>query len=400
MGRCLAYVVPFAFITLLWTSCSEEQLFPGNARIKTTFRLTSPHALSGNITIQQAYLKLEGISVTGRLGDENAPDATHPIPAEDPPYRLTQGDTAQVSLTLPTPVYDKMDLHLFLPQTDYQLIVHQKTNETPPPINDGNAEPDGGTPNPNTGNDNGGSTDGGDPNNGDPDDTEDDREEEKEEDDREDNDDGRDDDADQTDDEQDGHDDGNGEHEDDEDDDHDKKDKDDKKKGKDDDRKDKDDDKGKGDDDDRDDKDDDDKDDDDGADDRVASNEVTGTVDLDHFFQHAKPSVVVFATLTLNAQNINIVFAITDLKEITIPATQNDGPRIVVDEHGRASADFNPERWFESISTTDLENASLQSYQGQTVMFIHKDVNTPLFEKLLHNFINSTTFEVAIPAAP
>ena len=110
--------------------------------------------------------------------------------------------------------------------------------------------------------------------------------------------------------------------------------------------------------------------------------------------------MVVFATLTLNAQNINIVFAITDLKEITIPATQNDGPRIVVDEHGRASVSFNPERWFESISTTDLENASLQSYQGQTVMFIHKDVNAPLFEKLLNNFINSTTFEVAIPAVP
>lgn len=385
-GRCAAYVIPFLVITFLWTSCSDEQLFPGNARIKTTFRLTSPNALGGSITIQQAYLKLEGISVTGTRADKSAPEATYPISLEDPPYRLTQGDTAQISLTLPTPVYDKMDLHLLLLQTEYQLIVHQKTTgETPPPIDNDNGQPTGGETDPTGGNGNdsatGGEEDG---NGGDQDDEEsDDRDDDQDEDS-----------GDRDDDEQD-------EAKDDDDDDHGKNNDDGDKKNKKD--KDKDDDGDRDDNDDRDedeDKDDDDKDkdDDDGDDDRRAGNNVTGTVDLDHFFQHAKPSLVVFATWTFNGQNINVVLAVTEEERITIRATQNDEPRIMVNEHGRGTVNFNPERWFESISTADLQNASVQDYQGQPVMFIHKDVNTPLFEILLNNIKSSTAFDIDKPA--
>lgn len=392
-GRFAAVFLFFAFAGCLWTSCSEEQLFPGNARLKTAFRLTSSNALGGSITIQEAYLKLEGITVTGSVGNGNAPDANYPVPIEDPPYRLTQGDTARVSLTLPRSAYDQMDLHLFLLQTDYKLIVHQKTSEeTPPPVNNGNDESTGGVADPNNGspadddsqNDGEQGADGDQPDEaGDQDGDDDGGGEEDDEDDGRDNQD-------------------EGERADDDDDhdngDHKKGDKDDKK-GKDD-KKDKDGQKGKGDDKDEDDDneddedDDDDRDDDDGDNDRTSGNEINGTVDLDHFFQHAKPSLVVFATWSFNGQDINLIFAVTDVERITIRATQNGGAQIRVDEHGQGIVNFDPERWFQSISANDLQNASLQSHQGRPVMFIHKAVNTGLFETLLNNLTASTTFEV------
>lgn len=259
-----------------------------------------------------------------------------------------------------------MDLHLFLFQTDYKLIVHQKVpEENPPPVGEGDDKSTGGDTD--TGNGNDGGTAEGDHENAD-----------------EDDDDGVGDDE-------------GGDQEDDSD-----EDKRDQKKG-DDDKKGKDEKKNKKNDNDKDHKDkndDDDDHDDDGDDDRISGNELNGTVDLDDFFQHAKPSLVVFATWAFNGENITIIFAVTDVKRITIRAMQHNRSQILIDDHGQGTVNFDPERWFQSISSTDLQNASLQTYQGQPVMFIHRDINAPLFETLMTNLTSSTTFEVVTPSAP
>lgn len=384
--------VPCLLLIFLWSSCSEEQLFPGNARLKMTFQLTSKNALGGSIAVQQAYLKLQGISVTGSLGDKNVPEANYPISREDPPYRLTDGDSARVSLTLPSGAYDEMDLHLFLLQTDYRLIVHQKTtSETPPPAEQDNEEPAGDGTN---GGGNNSSSDDNDGNNEQPDDQgnggADDNDASGDDDTiDQDSDDHSDDDADDNESNDNGDDNQKGDGGKKSDKDKGKKNDDKKKKGNDDDDRDESDDR------DDDDDDDDDRDDDDGDNERISNTQVNKTVDLDHFFQHAKPALVVFATWTFNGKNVNVVFAVTDVQRITLRATQHQGSQISVDEHGRGTVKFDPERWFESISTSDLENASLQTYQGQPVMFIHKEINPGLFEKLLDNLIATTAFEVA-----
>lgn len=406
--RDLRYILPLLLTLFLWTSCSDDQLFRGNTRIQTTFRLKSQTALGGSVTIKDAYLKLNSIGVSGTLGDQSVPPASYPVAPEEAPFRLTQSDSAQVSLTLPSRAYDLLDFHLLLVQSKYQLLTLQQPAEpAPEPVTDNGGNTDGGvtedegTP---SGDDNGGQPDTGSDDspadNGDGGQSDDDGsggDDDKQNDDPSDDDGANaggdtntppqeDDNDDQggNNDEEKGegnkNDDGKGDG------------------GKDDDKDDKDDEE-KDEDDKDDDKDSDDKDDDDDEkDDGRARSEVDGTVDLDHFFQNAKPSLVVFATWNVNGENINIVFAVTDAERITIRATQNGGQRVMLADHGTATVTFDPEDWFQSVSATDLQNASRQAYQGQSVVFIHHDHNTALFDLLYSSLIESTTLEFTVPS--
>ena len=397
---------------IVGSGCSDNEHVGNNSQVETTFRLKSPSAMGGLITIQEAYLKLDRVEVTGTLQETSVAGASHAIPAEDPPFQLTRGDSAQLTFTLPSRQYDQMELQLHLFPDDYQLILSGKPGaETPEPAGSdpgtntggqsgnggggqeeppgGNSGGDSGTDTDNGGsntggdsggnnsgedNDNGGNPGGGDPNGGNQgngDDEGGDNDDDADEDDDRDEGDDRDDDDN----------DGDGKKN------KDKDDKDNKKKKDKDKGKDKDDD-----DDDKEDKEDDDDKDDDDRDDRKTSSESSQTVDLDHFFQNAKPALVVFASYNNNGKKINIVFVVTGVEKIAIPVTQNENTGITLTARNTAFVTFDPERWFASVPPGVIESGALQSYQGQQVLFIHKDFNTPLFDVLYSRLVQSAEF--------
>lgn len=358
------------FLILLGSGCTEDQLFLGNSQVDANFQLKGNSALKGKVTIDQAYLKLDRIQVNGNYGGKILANVTHPVPAEEAPYLLSESDTSHVSFRLPTSPYDQLDFNFFLFQDNYQLVFHQTPMpETPtPPAGD-----NGGTTDPGNGND--GQDDGG--GNDDPSDGADEGEgdgngsggDDGGADDDGDGDDGDNDNGDDDEGDTDGDSDDNGGG------------KKDKKKNKDDNK-----DKGKGND-----------DDDDDDDDRTFGNTA---VDLDHFFQNAKPSLVVFGTLNNNGVTTKLIFVVTNHEKFSLRATQNDNHNIVLTEKHSATISFDPEQWFSAISTSDIESASKQIYQGQAVVFIHRDFNSNLHAALLSKLEASAQMTFSAPVIP
>ena len=363
-------------IVVLWSGCSEDGELTNDSQIKTTFQLESNLALGGSINVHQAFLKLEHIAVSGTRRGKNISGAPHSVPPEESPYRLAESDSAHVSFTVPSRAYDVMDLHLSLFSNQYELVFSgNPVDQVPDPVdNSGGQDNDGGAPAPNNGN---------------PDDEEDNddgsedsgRDDGGGDDNSDDGDDGDGDDDDEENDE--GDDDSNERDRDDEDDDDGQKDNDNEKKSEEDKKKkskDKDNgSKGKG--------------------SRRSQNADSHSVDLDHFFQNAKPGVAIFGTWHHNGGQINIVFVVTEPEMITVRATQNNGHEIKLEEENSSIVSFDPEIWFEGITVNDLQSASMLTYQGQPVIFIHKDFNAGLFEKLYSRFIQSAQFRFDDPIA-
>lgn len=336
--------------------------------------------MGGLITIQQAYLKLDRIEVTGRLQKKAVAGASLAIPAEDPPFQLSRGDSAQATFMLPSRNYEQMELHLHLFEDDYQLIVGNKSKELVPEPAENDSEGSGGDGvsdggqedsegNFGDGTHNAGGSNEGDTEERDENEQEDDVDDGGGEDDRQSDDDNDKDDH-ESDENTDRGDDGRGDG-------GKNKDKENKKQ------------KNKDDDDDRGD---DDNNGNDEGNDRKAAPESNRTVDLDHFFQNAKPALVVFATYNNNGEKISVVFAVTGGDKISIPATQKDNLPITLMERNAAFVTVDPEKWFASIPPVAIESGALQNYQGQQVLFIHRDFNTPLFHLLYSRLILSVEF--------
>jgi hypothetical protein len=388
--RILALMFVSAWVSML-SGCANEDEFFGTPHIKTTFRLKSPSAMNGKITISEAYLKLDHIHATGSLQGVNNTNDSHFIPSEEPPYQLSRSDSSQADFNLTARAYDQLDFQLFLLMDSYELIVNEATEEVPEPVED---------------------TDDGDDAENDDEDTDQEEDSDGDQDDTEDEDDNPDDDGeddnddDNDQDEGDDDDDGNegednddeGDNDDGEDgddgeddgdiDDKDDKNKDDKEKNKD---KDKKDNKGHDHDKDHHDKDhhdkhdhdkndDDDRDDDDG---RASENKTGQTADLDHFFQNAKPGMVVVGAYESNGKVINIIFIASGIEKLSLRAKQNDAFNIVLSDQNFAEITFNPEYWFETITPDQIESAQMLTYQQQTVLFIHRAFNSDLFQALV-----------------
>lgn len=393
--RSVPAILFFILASGFFSSCTPEEEFSGNARIEAAFRLKSNSAMDGKVTISEGFLKLDRIQARGTLRGEYITDITHPVPSEEPPYKLSMADSSQVTFALTSKAYEQLDLHLFLFQDNYELVINT-TEDVPPPVagnedgeeqDEDNSDGDAGGGQDENENDNddgeeNSESDGEDENKdndddadqGEDDNSDGDHDDDDEEDSDDNEEDSDDDDEDKDDDEDGDHDDADDENDENEDRDdgdagnHDK----DKNKGKD-----KDKNKGKNDNDEND-NDGDDDDDDDG---RVS--EALRTVDLDHFFQNAKPAMVVFGLYQNNGVIVNIIFAASGIEKFTLRAKQNDSFTISLDEQNTAEISFDPQRWFETLTPADIESASIQTYQQQKVLFIHKDFNTGLFQSLV-----------------
>ena len=376
-------IVFLSFIALLGSGCSDEQQLHRSSQVETTFQLKSGSGLNGAFTIQHAYLKLDRVVVSGVSAGKNLPNTTLSIPADEPPFRLVESDSSHIRYTLPARQYDVMDLSLFLFADQYELVLAGRPEEhIPEPVGSNVGGAGGGQESPSDGSlpddddsdtDSGNNTgdesdENGTSGNGDHDDDDDGSDEDKNENENTEDDDQEDDDRNDDDQEDDGDD-----RDEEEDDDDKKKDNDEKdKKNKD--------------------KDDDDDDDDDGKDDRRSSSASIATVDLDHFFQNAKPGMVVFGTLEYSTQKINVIFVVTDPAEISVRAMQGSGSRIVLEQQNASVVRFDAEQWVEGLTEKDFEDAVLQLYKGQAVLFIHKDFNGALFEKLFSRLTPSASF--------
>lgn len=340
------------FMLSLWSSCTtEDQLHSQTtADVETTFRLKSTAAMNGKITIREVYLKLDRVQATGNLGETNNTDVTQPIPPGEPPFQLSKPDSSKIDLTLPFRIHDDLDFHLFLFRDTYDLILEENpVAETPDPGEDH----EGGSPDGSAQGEDGGDSGNDEDDHDDSDSSEGDDEHSEDDDDDEDKD---------EDDEEDEDDEG------DEDDKNDKK-KDNEKKNK----KNKNRDRDKGND-----EDDDEEDEDDGR----TGNTGRQIADLTHFFQNAKPGMVVMGTCENNGRIINIVFVAAGVEQITIPARQNGSFSIALKEKNSAAITFNPEVWFDGLTPADIESAQIQNYQQQEVLFIHPDFNSNLFQVL------------------
>ena len=363
----LARAILILILAVLWSGCSDEEELPGSSQVKTTFQLENNSALGGSINIHQAFLKLESIAVSGARRGKNISGASHSVPADEPPYRLAESDSAQVTFTVRSRTYDLMDLHLSLFADEYKLVfTGQPMDHMPDPVDNTGAQDsdDGRQENPNQGDadedvDNGEGRSGNeDPGTGAQGDDE-----------------GNDDGNYEGDDNSNGHDNGNDGDDNDREkaNDHEKNRKDHEKKSK-----------NKG-------------NENKGKGGRRSGNADSQSVDLDHFFQNARPGVAIFGTWDHNGEHINIVFVVTDPEVITVRAIQNNSFRIVLDEQDSSIVSFDPEKWFEGISINDLQSASMLTYQGQPVIFVHKNFNTTLFEKLFSRFIQSAQFRFDDP---
>jgi hypothetical protein len=377
-------------LALLWTSCAVEQDFFGTSDILATFKLTTPAAMEGKISIAEAYFKLNRIEISGSLSGKNITNLTHPIPADEPPYNLTQADSSQVDFSVSSRAYDQLDLHLF-PFTDtYQLVYLAGTVENPPPVEepqeDQGTSEDQDADQDNVGGDDGDNTQGG--HNGEDTGDNDNSGEDEENDDGDDNDgDSEDESGDKDDDDDDSKDDKKNKGDKGKD-----KDKKHKNKGKGKDKHDDDDDHGDDDDDgDRDD------DDDDDRDDRKSRNDSNSAVDLDHFFQNARPGLVVFGIYENNGKVINVILVVSDLEKLTIRGKQDDSFSIMLAENNAAQLSFDPAYWFQSLTPQDIEGGTIQVYQQQKVLFIHPDHNTALYQALVSRLEGSADLQISNP---
>jgi hypothetical protein len=343
------------FALTLWTSCNDEVNFEGTSHIQAIFQLKSATAMNGRITIEQAYLKLDRIRATGNLRGDNVTDITHSIPADDPPYKLMDADSGQVNFTLNRLAYNILDFHFYLPEDNYQLIFQNPVPvETPVPTEEG--------------------TDGDhQENDGDADNNDDDDGNQSGEDDN-----GHEDGQGDGGDDGSGNDDGNQSEDNEDDDDHDKN------KGKDE-EKDKDKNKGK-------DKDKGHKGGDDGG--RTLDDKDTQTVDVNHFFQNAKPGMVVFGNYQNNGKTIEIIFVAGGIEKFSLRGQQNNTFDIALKEHNTAQITFDPQQWFASITPSQIESAALQTYQQQTILFIHRDFNAELYRALVERIEGSTEMTI------
>lgn len=378
-GRNGIMILGSFILLLLCSSCMEDQRFAVNSEVLAKFRLRSETAMKGKLVIDEAYLKLDRIHVNGNSGGKNVASVTHTIPAEEPPYHLNSGDSTNVVFKLPTTAYEQLDFDVFLYRDHYQLIFGSPQQE--PPVQGGN----GGTPGPvaeTPGGEDGGQDDDDEEGSSGNEDPQGDTDEDTDTDDDGDNDE----ESSEVDD-SDGEDGGENDEGNKGDDNKNDKDNDDKNNKGDD----------KGDDDDEKGEDDDEDEDDD--DDRQAGNE-NGIIDLQHFFQNAKPALVIFGTYNYNNQPLKVIFAVTSLEKITVRATQDDSYNVILTLRNFADISIDPEAMFSSVSSTDIESGSRQTYQGQQVLFIHKDYNASLYDRLLSKLEASTTIEFLAPTAP
>src|SRR5690606_9697715 len=97
--------------------------------------------------------------------------------------------------------------------------------------------------------------------------------------------------------------------------------------------------------------------------------------DLQHFFQNARPGLVVIATYTAQDKAITVILAVTEPVKFTVRRTGNAQP-ITLQARNTAEVTFDPAHWFAGLAPEAIENAPTQTFQGQNVLFIHKDHNS------------------------
>jgi hypothetical protein len=359
-----------ALFLILWSSCTQEPEFVDKVNIQATFRLKSRTAMDGKIQIGETLLKLDRIQASGNLGKSKT-DVIHSIHPDEPPYRLSMTDTAQVRFTLNSMHYDELDFHLFLLQDPYELILKDGVvTEVPAPgqtddhdgvsDGDGNQEEENDEADDDSDQENGEIEDGGNDQHDGGGQAEDDKDDEGDDDDGNDKGDGGDD-------GDDGDDDNNGKGKG-------------KQKGK---NKNGEKDKGKGDDD----------EDDDGRKSGESNRQVI--IDLDDFFQHARPGMVVMATYENNGKTIYIIFVASEIEKFTVRAKQNDSFAISLSEESSAEISFDPAHWFSGLTPAQIESADIQIYQQQNLLLIHKDFNTALYEEIASRIGGSAYLSIA-----
>lgn len=418
---------------LSFSGCTvDPPLVQEPAAIDLTFGLHATTAMNGKITIHEAYLKLDRIDVAGILGEKTNTAITHNFSADEPPFKLRSADSSRVSLNVPSRAYDQFRLQLILSHDDSELtlVANPPPAETPAPGDapqnpageeNGDDANTGGHEETGNGNTAGTDNDQPDDSGNETGDTGQQQDQEgdsgKAEEDPSNNGNDSKEGAQESEDDEQGdkpggkHDDDGGKdkkHKDKKNEDH----KDKGKKNKDTDKEDKDNKKDKkgnnkghdhndGDDDDHE------KDDDDdsghkGKDHRQDSGDdsrttgiLTADVDLDSFFQNAKPGLVVFATYENNGKELSLIFVASDLEKISVTATQNDAATVRLAAQNSARLSLDPTTWFESLTSADIEGGTVQTYGQQTILFIHPAHNQALYQSIIGHIEESASLNIA-----
>lgn len=116
------------------------------------------------------------------------------------------------------------------------------------------------------------------------------------------------------------------------------------------------------------------------------------TVDLEHFFEHAKPALFASLIYTTPAKKIHVIVA---LDNFALMDFQNTQRLSITDLYGnKAKATIDVASWFSNITNNDLENSVLINYGGESVLLIHRQFNANLFLKITERF--SKSFALAI----
>lgn len=319
---------PTNFFTLLilylaFLGCENES--PENiAEVRCTIAAKSLEALTGNLIFERGYVHLNKVEVSGTKNGVAMNTSTSFI---DPEQFFFIGDDPRQPIKVPIAeaVYGNAEVSLYFFRDPYVLQIKDTTYLDPAnPSDEGNSDND---------------------DDGDEDEADDDEETDEPADDNEDDED-EDADEDNSDEESDD-DDNNDDEESDDDNDNDNE-------GED--------------------------DDDNGG---RKSTQKGKTVNLADFMDHASPPIVLLGNFKSPEANIKVLVAI-DIATLRLKPGQGVSDSLVVRKTNEISAQatFQPGLWFGAITKSEILNASLINFRGETVLFIHKDFNTALHAKI------------------
>jgi hypothetical protein len=364
----------FSLIILSLVCCEGEpieQLGEVNAQITSA----NNGAFNNQLVFDRGYVHLTNVEVQG-LKDGTMKSAQTGFSEPEQFFFIGEDPRQPVKVPIAEATYDDPSVNLYFYHDPYVLQVRDTVYADYPnggepgnPDNGGGNGDGNGNGNGN-GDGDGDDDDGDDGDDGDGDDDDNDNDGDDEDDDGDDDDDD-DDDGDDDDDDDDDGDDDDGDDEDDDGDDDDDRDDD-------------------GDDDDDDGDDDRDDDDDDG---RL---QATGkTVNLIDFLLNGKPSIVLLGTYQQIGDTIQVIVAL-DMDPMQLRPSSPDSMVVRRADQLFATATFQPGRWFDTVNQADLDEAYLINFRGRTVLFVHKDFNTSIYQKIIGNVHPTTQLEFRI----
>ena len=124
--------------------------------------------------------------------------------------------------------------------------------------------------------------------------------------------------------------------------------------------------------------------------------ETLGDIIAD-YLEYLKPALLITATVKRNETTLKIIIPLNDPLIFDIPFINNDGGRnisLIKDQRQELKMIFNPDYWFSITSFEALNNAIKGTIEGEEYVFLHKQVNSSLYNLIIGRIEESTVVRI------